>query len=43
VLSSSTGDGFMAGAEVSMDGLRRIAAGSRGFEDREGVASVDAV
>lgn len=41
MLSSSIGDWFMAGAEVSMDGLRRIAAGSR--EEREGVVSGDAV
>jgi hypothetical protein len=43
VLSSSIGLGFMAGPEVSMDGLRRVAAESRDLEELEGVASGDAV
>lgn len=43
VLSSSTGFSFIAGEEVSMDGLRRIAAGSRRLEELDGAASGDAV
>ena len=43
MLSSSIGASFIGGAEVSMDGLRRVGAGSRGREELEGVASGDAV
>ena len=43
MLSSSIGVRFMEGVEVSMDGLRRFAAGSRGIEELEAVTSEDAV